>query len=250
MGVTLCRLLPVCFLLLAASPAHAESPEALARRHYARGAELYLAGNYAAAIVEFEAARAQAVLPAFTYNIARCHERLGHTAAALAEYERFLPTVSDAAEALELRQRIASLRDELAHRQTPPAAPPPPPGTTPEPTGSPAPPPSRPPRASRIAAIALAAFAVGTLAAGTGLYFSARNDYGELERVCATRPCTPGDWSATSTRAHAGYAMWSVAGAAAAVDVVLWIVDARARRGVQKAWVAPTLGGAVAGVSF
>jgi tetratricopeptide (TPR) repeat protein len=77
-------------------------------------------------------------------------------------------------------------------------------------------------------AVGVAAFAVA--AAGAGLLGSVAADYPSLETGCSARPCTSSDWSSAEARAYAGYAALGLAGAAAIVDVILWVRYARGRR--------------------
>jgi hypothetical protein len=80
----------------------------------------------------------------------------------------------------------------------------------------------------RPAAIAIAGVAVAALLAGAGAYGVASREYSDLySTTCVSRPCTPTDWSGAQTAANAGYGLFAVAGAAAAADVVLWILQVK-----------------------
>ena len=83
------RLLLVVLLLVTAvaSPARADDdPDTeVARRLFKQGSTLYIAGDYQKALELFEKARLARPLPAFDFNIARCHDRLGRWTEALAE---------------------------------------------------------------------------------------------------------------------------------------------------------------------
>jgi hypothetical protein len=82
----------------------------IARRHFQRATDLYAAGQYAEAIVEFEATREVHAVPALDFNIARCHDRLEHRADAIAAYQRYLDAVPHATDAAETRERIEVLK--------------------------------------------------------------------------------------------------------------------------------------------
>jgi tetratricopeptide (TPR) repeat protein len=99
-----------------------EDPDTeVARRLFDQGRALYLAGDYAQALKAFEEARIARPSPAFDFNIARCHDRLGSWTAALAEYERFAATAKDPDDLKEARERIEVLRERVkmaANRST------------------------------------------------------------------------------------------------------------------------------------
>jgi tetratricopeptide (TPR) repeat protein len=81
-----------------------------ARRHFERGLELYRADNYEAAVVEFRTAAELRPSPAFDYNIGRCYDRLERWQEAADAYQRYIDAAPNAPEAVELRERIATLR--------------------------------------------------------------------------------------------------------------------------------------------
>jgi len=124
--------LAIVIALAAASPpriAHAIEPAApthdteRAKAELARGQQLFDEANHAEALLAFEAAYAAYPAPEFQYDIGLCHERLGHTEAAIAAFEAYLAAKPDAADRLDVRHRIAALRARL---------PPPPPPNEPE----------------------------------------------------------------------------------------------------------------------
>src|SRR5207248_613612 len=86
----------------------------IAQQLIAEGAAAYDAHDYPRALARFEAARHMKPLAAFDYNIARCHDRLGHAAEAVAAYERYVAQKPDAPDSVEVRERIAVLRARLA----------------------------------------------------------------------------------------------------------------------------------------
>jgi tetratricopeptide (TPR) repeat protein len=65
---------------------------AQARAHFERGRTYFEVDEYRKAIAEFKAAHIEKPDPAFLYNIAECHRRLGEVAEALQFYRRFLAT--------------------------------------------------------------------------------------------------------------------------------------------------------------
>jgi tetratricopeptide (TPR) repeat protein len=76
-----------------ALPARAQLPEADTTRAVhlnETGSELYAAGDYTGALLAFERAHALANEPNLLFNIAGCHEQLGHREQALEYYRRFL----------------------------------------------------------------------------------------------------------------------------------------------------------------
>src|SRR3954471_23612134 len=91
--------------------------EEAARRHFALGLSHYDAGEYQAALTEFDAVKRFHDSPALDYNIARCYDRLERYQEAVAAYERYVTQKPDAADAAQTRERIAT----LPSRMEPPA---------------------------------------------------------------------------------------------------------------------------------
>jgi len=92
---------------------------------FRQGAELYARGNYRSALASFERALTLSGKAPLLYNIARCHDRLGEPALAVAALERLLrinPGMDDAAQVeawlADLRAR-ASLLVAVAPAQAP-----------------------------------------------------------------------------------------------------------------------------------
>jgi tetratricopeptide (TPR) repeat protein len=211
----------------AAAPASADPVDVeIARRHFDLGRERYGRGDYAGAIAEFERARLVIPSPEMDFNLARCHDRLEHFAEAIAAYERFLAAAPTSPDAATVRERIATLRER--HRIVTGAA---------VPAETPALPavvePSRSPPARRRWYAAPTAVAVGAVvigAVGAGLLASVVPDYDALTKACAENGCQTPRWAEPMARANAGYGLLAVAGAAAIVDVALWIKLGRRRR--------------------
>lgn len=197
-----------------------ESPSAdLAREHYKRGAVLYEATRYDAALHEFEAAQATDPRPPLLYNIARCLEQLGRRAESLAAYERYLREDPTAANAAEVTAKIAALTAALTAALAPPALPP----------------------AVTVAALrpirqhrylipgVVAGGALALAVAGAGLLGSALGEYRSLDASCSPN-CSQGAWSQLPAREHAGEALLGVAGAAVVADIVLFVLESKRGR--------------------
>jgi tetratricopeptide (TPR) repeat protein len=204
----------VAVLLVCAAPAGAEEADPdteVAQRLFAEGAAAYDAKDYAHALEKFEAARRLKPLPAFDFNIARCHDRLGQAEPAIAAYERYLTAAPDAPDADEVRTRVTVLR---ARVEAP----------------KPAPAPGEAPRHSYTAPIVVGVIGVALVATGAGLVGSVGPDYDALDRRWRLEGPTPSvTQAADSLRAReiAGWAILGVGGAALVADVALWIVARR-----------------------
>ena len=78
------------------------------------------------------------------------------------------------------------------------------------------------------------------LGTGIGLYASAASDLHGLRSTCGLdASCSPSAVDQVTTRGDASYALFAVAGALAAADVVLIVLRARARTEAPRAWLAP-----------
>jgi tetratricopeptide (TPR) repeat protein len=205
-----------------------------ARRHFERGQELYLAGDYPRALEEFVVARKLRPLVAFEYNIARCYDRMERWEEAIAAYTTFVLRTQSLADAEEARARVRLLRARVRPattppREEPPREDPPPRADAPAPpVAAPAaviaPPPSKPhPLRRRAAAIALGGFSLLSLTTGAGLAGSVEPEYARLEGECTLRPCSAADWSWLKSRADAGNAFLVLGVGAALADAGLWI---------------------------
>jgi hypothetical protein len=94
--------------LVAAGAAHAQTQEAVAQTRFNKGRELFIAQQYAPALVEFRAASELYESPNTRLYIARCERELGHVAAAYVEFER---AASEAADRSKSDPRYASTHD-------------------------------------------------------------------------------------------------------------------------------------------
>lgn len=219
-------LLPL--LARAGGEAPAEDPDTeVARRHFARGSEFYRAGQYDQALKEFEASRRVKGLAPLDYNIGRCLDRLERYPEAIAAYRRYLDAASHAPDLVEVRERVSVLEQRLAEEDAAQARPPPPLPPPPQLVVVDAPPLRR--HGSFLAPGLVAGLAVASAVAALGLYYgSVVPDYDALlSGPSSCRPCTPDQYAGVQSRAYATYALGAIAGVAAAVDVVLWIVQAR-----------------------
>lgn len=232
----------------AETDADADPDMEIARRHFEQGTNLYEAGKYAEAITEFEAARQAKPLPAFDYNIARCHDRLEHRAEAITAYERYTAGAPDAADAAEVRERIRVLKARVAPATgTATVAVPPnplsqPPASIPHPAAAS----STPPRRYALLAAGGTVVAAGLVllgaALGTGLV--AKSSHDDLVANCgaAGDQCPDGYEATRESGRSAELAAWVLAPAGVAalvVGVALLVVGAR--RPAEKLTLAPAL---------
>jgi tetratricopeptide (TPR) repeat protein len=104
----------VLVLSVQSARAQQEDPDTeIARRYFDQGSRAYEQGNYALACQRFEAARKVKPLPAFDYNLGRCHDRADEPVPAIEAYERFLRAEQAGPSADEARARVSVLRARL-----------------------------------------------------------------------------------------------------------------------------------------
>jgi hypothetical protein len=161
--------------------ARAEGPsaEALAALQLNEtGSSQYAAGEYAAALDSFERAYTLVAEPNLLFNIAGCHDRLGHESQAVEYYRWFLGSSSTNTHG---RRRAIAAVARLT--DTPPVAPQPPP---------------KPQSGWDNPVWPLATLGAGILFAGlgAGLYLDGAHDHNEIESA-------PGSGSGTLTEAEA-----------------------------------------------
>jgi tetratricopeptide (TPR) repeat protein len=120
-----------------------------AKQHHAEGSKLYDLAEYEAALREFKEAYRAIGDPAFLFNIAQCHRKLGHAQDAITFYRNYLRRAPHAANRAEVERLIGEL-------ERTPAAPLPA-----EAPAAPAPPPAAPPAAPPAPALAPAPAAAG-----------------------------------------------------------------------------------------
>jgi tetratricopeptide (TPR) repeat protein len=114
------------WVLLLAAAARANEGREAAREHFRKGTTHYVLNHYEAAIAEFEAGYAAEPEPAFLYNLAQAHAKLGHLKIAIDFYRKYLelgPTEQDVA---PVQETIDRLTRELEAPKAPPAVAPPP----------------------------------------------------------------------------------------------------------------------------
>jgi len=164
----------------AVTPAGAD--ESPARRNFLRGRELYLAGDYAAAIAAFETAYDLSGDRNLLYNIALAYDRSGDLERAIHYFERYRD-LSPAEERAEIEVRLAGLRQRMAQRSAATTDPVPSRSesstSTLPPTTDDAPRPSRasergPKHAIAAGQVALAVLAAAGFAVGTGFGAASR----------------------------------------------------------------------------
>lgn len=121
--------------LLAPTIARADDAATLAeaKARFESGRAAYLAGDYAKAVTEFQAAQQLRPSPILEYNMGLAYEGLGDAPRAIDCYGRYLTQKPDAQNRADVEARIAALQRRLAQAQpqpTPTPPPPTPPATT------------------------------------------------------------------------------------------------------------------------
>ncbi|MDB4997866.1 MAG: TonB-dependent receptor [Myxococcaceae bacterium] len=98
-------------------PTAAPAPLEEARVRYQRAIELFDAGDYKLALVEFERVATLAPSPKLLYNIGLVHFQLGNYAKARTAYERYLTEVPDMSpeRRAQVEKDVASLRGRTAY---------------------------------------------------------------------------------------------------------------------------------------
>lgn len=192
-----------------------------ARALFKRGTVQYDAGDYRGALGMFEQAKAIKPLPAFDYNIAKCHEQLGELDAAVAAYDRYLATQPP--DAADVRAHVTELRARLAASPSQPSHPP-------EPAPSPPAPPS--PHRGRTLTIAGAVVGgVGIALVGVGIGLGVDGDK-QADALTAAdvahRPFDSGAEHRLQSDRAGEIALCTIGAAAAATGVVLIVLGRRA----------------------
>jgi hypothetical protein len=208
------RVVACAALLMATSLAHGGESldERVAQELFEEGAKHYDAGEYTEAIVEFDAARRVKAIPALDYNIARCHDHLGHVGEAIRSYHAYLASNPPPDEDGGARKRVAELeagkRDPVPRRTA---------GDV------------RRARAAIAVSSTFAGLALGSLAIGLGLYVDSGHEFDLLRaRGCGTAfDCGPSRWNDFRQQERAGIGLLAVGGALVALDVALWAGWAR-----------------------
>ena len=84
----------------------------MANKRYLIGRELYLQGNLEGAAAEFQSAFDIAPQSArLAFNLARCHERMGHTREAIQFYEQYLHLAPPGAnDRVDIERLVAAMK--------------------------------------------------------------------------------------------------------------------------------------------
>jgi len=109
--------------LLVTATVGAQTQEAVAQARFNKGRELFIANQYAPALVEFRAASELYESPNTRLYIGRCERELGHVAAAYVAFERAASEAADRAASDPrysstrdaAKQEVAALEKKLAH---------------------------------------------------------------------------------------------------------------------------------------
>jgi len=193
----------------------AESPSKAqlqaAKKFFMRGQDLYQEGKYEAAWIEFSSAYEIAPLPDLVFNMARCEVRMNRIKDAIGHYREFLRMRPDDPESDRIRDEIVRLEQQLGRANEQPAAAPPP--------SLPPPPPSAP-RRFPIASAILGGGAVLFVILGGASTGVATSRFHDLETTCKPA-CTDDQVQTVRTPLNAGYALFGLAAAAAAVGAVM-----------------------------
>jgi len=104
----------VIFILISAiSYTHAQSESDLAETHFKAATAYYNQGKYEKALEEFNEAYRLMPLPEITFNIAQCHERLGHLEKAIEIYNKYIEEKPDAKDLQAVKDKIVSLEERI-----------------------------------------------------------------------------------------------------------------------------------------
>ena len=259
--VALAAVLP----LIGGSPSFAEEPAvtedpntAVARARFSEGETLYRARDYEKALVAFQSAREGKELAAVDFNIARCLDRLGRWQEAMDAYQQFvraakLEGTSPKETVDEASDRIGILKARLAARGTlVESAPVAKPGEAK--AAVPAVAESKiivsPDEApSELAPIVLGVAALGALGAGIGFYVSARNDHDGPLLACKGL-CDPNTVQDAMNREELGDVLMVIGALLVVGETALITHLYRRAHREGTAWIAPTVGGLIAGGRF
>lgn len=201
--------------LLVARVASAQSPPPEAIREGTAGQAAYDAGDFATALTHFERARSLYPDPILTYNVARCHDRLGHPREAVEAYRAYLSQAGDLSDADRREVDDAIRRNEAL------AAPEPTPGAG---TAAPA---TSPPAETGESGLGWPFYTAAGVAA-VGAIGAVVFNFVALSEQRSVGCGTFDDWAAcdtANTYTTATLVLGGVALAAAGVATVLWLMD-------------------------
>jgi hypothetical protein len=118
--------------LLVSGPAYGQSDQALAKKYFQLGKELYERAVYEGALEQFQQSYRYSKKPALLYNIARCYEAMGELDKAIAKYQEFVATKPPNAPIIQAR--IKNLKRRMgAQKPEPEPKPKPKPELEPQP---------------------------------------------------------------------------------------------------------------------
>src|SRR5262245_55019934 len=138
-----------------AAPSDVDAAEA--KRHYGIAARAYDLAEYEEALREFKEAYRIVGDPAFLFNIAQCHRKLGHPADAISFYKTYLRRAPSTPHRAEVEKLIADLEQGEAARPeaaTPAVAAAPAPAAPPAAASPQAPPLAAPPPSAPVTLVA------------------------------------------------------------------------------------------------
>jgi Tfp pilus assembly protein PilF len=247
------------------------SDDQQAHAHFEVAASYYEQANYESALREFLEAYRLSQRSQLFYNLSLCYQQLGDLDNAVSYLERYLAEVTEIENRASLETRLANLRERQA-RQHATGADPGAPEATPEDTtihgesdepdvtvtvtdtvDSPGPAPSSGGDSLNVGAIAAFSVAgVGLILGATFTGLAAGEDGRVAALPCAaSRTCAASDVSGMRTDALVADIMWGVSLAAAAVGLVLVIVNPGASSAEHaRLRVAPSLAGLTLDGSF
>jgi tetratricopeptide (TPR) repeat protein len=107
-------LLALGLALLIGRPAQAEGEREQSRAHFVQGTKAFESGDYAQAIVEYEAAYKILPIPAILFNLGQAYRLKGDVHKAIELYERYVAIAPSGRVSDEARADIAELTQQLA----------------------------------------------------------------------------------------------------------------------------------------
>jgi tetratricopeptide (TPR) repeat protein len=84
---------------------------AKAKEHFSQGTRRYELGHHQEALTEYEAAYMEVPDPAFLFNIAQCHRKMGHDKEAVSFYKSYLRNAPNAPNRADVQKRIQELEN-------------------------------------------------------------------------------------------------------------------------------------------
>jgi tetratricopeptide (TPR) repeat protein len=249
-------------------------PRPTVEQLYATAQSQYAAGDLAGALVTMQ--RCYAVKPSanLLYNLAQLHRELSHCVEALDHYERYLNAAPNGARAADAMRYADSLR-----RECPPPAPLTPTAVVPVPSAAVQPAQPQAPKVQleelqltsttaqrRWNTVGWVAMGAGAVAAGTAIYFSAKNyqDRKDIENWNTRMKAKPPQSDVDLVEYHRldsnfkrdralGFTLGGVAVVAVGIGAYAWLFAAPRERAATTAWsltVSPSTLGASYRIQF